>query len=253
MLDPTITKVQYTALLEAMRDGQMGYRKAAEAVGVSPKVAWRAYKEGWPSIAWAKPIEKVIKEDKVKARAAARNDALAITTATPNAPQNQIQVTGLRQSVPPPSDNEIAAARNDVIAARREEGLMVKSTRNHALTLLSRTQKLNRAIEPLVNKAILQIERMSTMGVELDLHDTLQLMAKIGVLSDQAIGIAERSIAIERRVLGEPDDMSGGVGGNMSHEEAIATLHGIRDTLHEALEHGNNLIAIEAGEDSEEE
>ena len=61
------------------------------------------------------------------------------------------------------------------------------------------------------------------------------------------------AITLERRVLGEPDALGGGVGAGMTREEAYATLVGLRDTLAEATTAGTKLLAKEAEETAQDE
>lgn len=246
MPEPTITKEVYDRLLVAMLEHQVGYRKAADMVGCSYKVAYRAYAEGWPSIHWARPIKKVIKERALKTRAEVSQHKLQDT---PQAEKQQIsnELSVVKPTFSAPmTATELAVVKSDVVAARREEGLLVKSSRNHALILVSRTQRLNRALEPLVNRAISQIEVMGRSTENMDVHDTLQLVAKIGVLTQQSIDIAERAITLERRVLGEPEVEGSGIGGDMSPDEALAILHGVQETLTEALTEGEKLAHSES-------
>jgi hypothetical protein len=74
-----ISEQQHRQLLESFRtDPEPGshasYRRAAEAAGVDPRTARRAFKVGWPGV---KPIRELIESEKTLSRAALRREVLA--------------------------------------------------------------------------------------------------------------------------------------------------------------------------------
>tara|TARA_R100000234_G_C4935796_1_gene150610 strand:- start:192 stop:752 length:561 start_codon:yes stop_codon:yes gene_type:complete len=170
-------------------------------------MAKRAYEKGWEKAPWAKPIAIALEEEKIDARslrAKQRTDDFLAKEA-------------MR-----------AAAKNDAVEARAQEGQMVKMARGASLALLGQVLQSLRTVQPLAEELKRAVAEDAKV---LDAKDIFSLLDKVAKLTTQATQTAQSAMRMERLHMGEPEAVLGLELGTLSTDDIHAELAAIETTL----------------------
>ena len=175
----------YDSLVIAYREKPGNHTNAGLVAGCDRRMAKRAWSQGWSRLPWAKPIEQVLKDEQVLARAAvqeARRDEF-------------LEHEAIRQ-----------AAMQEAVDARAEEGRMVRHARSATTELLGQALRAIKAADPFIKRLELssQLE-----AAEMDLPDVLRTLDRIARMTQLAASTAQDAMKLERMHLGQPENLIG--------------------------------------------
>ncbi len=238
----TITHAKYLELLEAFRIHGDNFKAVKDACGVHWNTAKRAWLRGWSdqkSKPWALPIQQVIKDEQVQARAALQREKEATLGDHRVARQDALR-------------DAVAKGFDDLVDSRSKQGKVIRAARENSIASLIVSQKLLKAAIPLSDKIVEELNENNSLTV----FERMRLMRQLGRFASDAIETAQVVEEMERKALGEPDvllEVQHGV--NMTPSEALETLHEMGEVL-KAYDEGAEIegdIDVESNEYSTEE
>jgi hypothetical protein len=186
-------------------------------------MALRGWKQGWPVLQWAEPIERVLDREKLAAQEKARAE----------------EVERARLAARVRDD-----ARDDALKTHEQEGQMVKAARVNVLVLLNATGRLGPALQVLSEQIRQRIETN-----QLDPSEASGLLRNVASAAGQMVKAGQVALQLERLYRGQPTDILGITPTEMSQEEALAELAAGQEEMKRFNRRG--LAVIEGGQSEE--
>lgn len=208
-----IGSVEYDALLEAFREQPGVVRAAARKAGVRPETAHRAWHRGWPDRK-LRPIKELVEQEMLARRAlrAEERDAAAA------AEERDAKASEARRA------QEVERARLDAAASRKEEALLVRTTRRNLMALAGATAQLTDGSLKLAQSLRTRLLEMAATG-QVDVREGVSLIRAIAAATKHGAEAARLVLQMERLLLGEPTEILGLRGaGDLSLEEHLERI-----------------------------
>lgn len=179
-----MTQDLYDSLVLAYREKPGNHSNAGRVAGCDRRMAKRAWETGWERLPWAKPIQAVLRDEQVQARAAIHRDRR----------DEYMREEKLR-----------AEAAAEAAEARAQEGKLVKTSRGSALALLGQTVRALRAAQPFIRS----LEQAGATASDMPPEQALRILDRISRMTANAIQVSKDVMKLERMHLGEPDEVIG--------------------------------------------
>jgi hypothetical protein len=180
-----IDKLLYDALLEAYRIKPANHSHAADYAGCDRRMAKRAYDKGWPKHPWAVPVEQVLHDDNIRARAKRQEMRT----------QDYLE-----------AEDKAEKAKQDATDARAQEGKMVVASRQSALGLIGFSMRLLQSGRPLVERLA---DVITNSPDEFSSKQQLSLLKEISRFTSQSVAVCHEAMRLERLHMGEPEAIVG--------------------------------------------
>lgn len=223
----------YDLLVSAFREHPGEFTVVSKMVGCTRQCATHAWKKGWvPRVVWAKPIWKVLEEEKEAARALVAQKNLSEAE----------EAVLLREK-----------ARREAIEAHAAEGQMVRLARSDATSLLAAVGKLQPSLHRLSEK----LGRMlMDEGEKMTRREAAALLGMLSRTTKEALAAGQVAIELERLHLGAPTQILGVQDvGEMSTDEAVREIEAAAAALKRAkamgLVSGVNEVNVTPVEENE--
>lgn len=188
-----IDKATYDLLLNAFRERPGVYTFAAGKAGVSHKTARRAWTKGWERPTWAKPIEQIVENERMGAR--------AILVAEEKV-KTEEQFREARQA------REQDLARIDAIEERAREAQAIRSAFSSSMTLFANLGLLSKASIEMSKKASEMILEDVKEG-KIAWEKAIQNLYRLGRIGIQASEQLQNAMEMLRLHLGNPQKIVG--------------------------------------------
>jgi len=183
-------------------------------------MAKRGWDEGWPVLAWAEPIRKVIDRELLEAQEKARAE----------------EVERARQAA-----RVKDAARDDATKTHEEEGKLVKVARVNVMALLMASARIGPALQVLAEQVKTTIE-----SGDLSAKDATLLLRNFAGATSMTVKAGQVALELERLHRGDPTAIIGFTPVEMSTEDALRELEEGQAALNRFKRRG--LEVIEGGE-----
>src|SRR5690606_20842548 len=115
----------------------------------------------------------------------------------------------------------------DLVDSRAKQGKVIRAARDNSIASLVISQKMLKAAIPLTDKIVAGLD-----SANLNVFERMRLLRQIGRFAADAVEIAQIVDEMERKALGEPNQIlqvQGGV--TMTLEEAKSTLSEVAEVL----------------------
>lgn len=217
-----ITNELYNALLQSFRQYPAEYARAGRAAACDSRTASRAWHQGWvkQNPNWA-PISKVLEEEQLSARAQMQNQTAVVAEQQRTAESLQMQ-----------AEREKAAA--DALEARGQEAQMVRILRTDVTNQLAAVARLLPGMGKWTQWAAETMKDSDPKSI----RDVTKMMDAISKVTERTATAADRVMAMERRLLGQPEMVVGHVMAEITMEEAVEHIEASARTLEYAREAG---------------
>ena len=214
-----ITKEIYDKLLESFRSHPGEFARAGRAAAVDSRTAKRGLEKGWPkqNSSWV-PISEVLEAEVLATRAHLREVAQ----------RERIPAEAIALQ----AEREKAAA--DALEARGQEAQMVRILRTDVTNQLAAVARLLPGMGKWTQWAA---ETMKTDDPK-SIREVTKMMDAISKVTDRTATAADRVMAMERRLLGQPEMVVGHVMADITMEEAVEHIEASARTLEYARECG---------------
>lgn len=216
MASRVMSRELYEQLLAAFRDNPANLTKASKVTGVGHRFAKRSWEVGWPRIPYARPIQAVLAEEKIKARAEQRK---------------------MEEQLRREQTAEQRKAAEDARIATTQEGQLISAGR---ATVLGLTFSINSML-PSVRQLTQDIAADVTAGKfkgnpEKAVRCLREVASSMRMLTESTVKLVE----VERLVKGEPTSIVGHAStpSEMSLEEAEKTVQRAQSLFALARESG---------------
>lgn len=198
----------YDSLLKAYRIKPENHAHAAKFGGCDRRMAKRAWEKGWDHSPWATPIEQVLKEEQLAARA---EMAKRVET-------DYDKVVEEREK-----------AFAEAVKTRAQEGELVKMSRATAINVLAKGIKLLQTGSILVEtieESLKDMQQAADRGEEMPMHplQAIRLLRQVAGFVNQGVSVGDAAMRLERLRLGEPEQILGIQDADMSVEDALAEI-----------------------------
>lgn len=231
------TRELYDALVAAFREKPMQFSHASRQARVTHRCAKRAWLEGWPGYDWARPIQHVLEEERVVARATLEEQQRLIEAQKNVAAQHALSLASIASQV----EEEREKAKLDSARSHANEAQMCRIAQANSLQLMAFTTKL-------MSGALVVGEKVKQILLKTD--ETASIKTAMGVLKDisfiarQAIEVGKVTMELERIHLGQPThvirhEME------MTYEDAVAELEKGTAALQRAKDMSLSALGVE--------
>jgi hypothetical protein len=216
-----LTRELYDSLVIAFREAPGNASFAARRALCERRMAKRGWEIGWPQYPWAKPIKRVLENEKIDAMAQARMATVRAQEA---------------------AEAERDAARQEAIDAKKQEHQMLKAARGDVLAALVLAAELVPSMRA-VAQAVAAACRSPGNGPDgkplppaIPAPAAMGLLTRHATLIQKAVGAAEAVIQLSRLERGAstvnvglsaPDE-------DLSMEDALEELEAIEEVLRTA-------------------
>jgi len=173
----------YDRILTLMRERGPSFKPLARELGCDFKTVRKAYLVGWPRLG-LRPIREVLDEEVKATRAALATESLAEAAVA----------------------RDTALVRADVVESRVAEARMVRAARESTITFLESLRSLTVVATKLAKKAE---ELIDTTKIEP--KEAIGLLREIGTTLRSAMDASASVQAMDKKLLGEPDQVVGHV------------------------------------------
>ncbi len=224
MSNRRITREFYDKLVEAYRSNPSNHSNAATHALCDRRTARRGWEKGWSSgrnpLPWAGPICDLIAEEQTIARARVLDER--------------------KRAMEPIVDGELQThydrekAAQEAIDARKQEAQMIRLVRADVTNELASVARMLPGIQKWAQKAAEQLQTQDPDNPAA----AVKLMEGLARITDNLSGAADRCMAMERRLLGEPEQVVGVMLPDMSFDDAVRHLEAGHRTLERAREMG---------------
>jgi hypothetical protein len=212
-----IEKATYESLMGELRE-EVNFARAARAAQVSIPTARRAYYKGWDKYPWARPIQRVLEEEKTLARAALQREIEAARKA---------------------HEDVAGQARRQAIESYAEEGKMVRVARNFMGRMAVPIDKALGYAPELVD-----IIRNGLMTGQIDADKAMRHLALIERLVTSWNEGLHNVMQMERLHLGKPEQIIGlTTDAPLTREDAERKIDAARTALDRMRARGLSIVS----------
>ena len=204
-----MTQDLYDSLVLAYREKPGNHSNAGRVAGCDRRMAKRAWDSGWTRLPWAKPIQALLRDEQIRARAAIQKDRR----------EEYMREEQLR-----------ADAAAEAADARAQEGKLVKTSRGSALALLGQTVRALRAAQPFIRS----LENAGANAADMPPEQALRILDRISRMTANAIQVSKDVMKLERMHLGEPDKVIGVKLQGVETSDLLGELRAIETVLQRA-------------------
>lgn len=212
-----ITREFYDALVEAYREQPSNHSNAATHAVCDRRTARRGWEIGWSNgrnpLPWAGPISQLIAEEQTIARARVLDER--------------------KRAMEPVVDGELQThydrekAAQDAIDARKQEAQMIRLVRADVTSELASVARMLPGIQKWAQSAAEQLMAKNPDNP----REAVKLMESLARVTDNLSGAADRCMAMERRLLGEPESVVGVMLPDMNMTDAVRHIEAGSRTL----------------------
>ncbi|KKN72207.1 hypothetical protein LCGC14_0413440 [marine sediment metagenome] len=219
-----ITREFYDKLVEAYRENPSNHSNAATHALCDRRTARRGWEKGWSAgrnpLPWAGPISQLIAEEQTIARARVLDERKRAMEPIVDA---ELQTS---------YDREKAASQ--AIDARKQEAQMIRLVRAGVTNELASVARMLPGIQKWAQVAAEQLSETQPDNPAA----AVKLMEGLARITDNLSGAADRCMAMERRLLGEPESIVGLRLPDMSMDDAVRHIEASQRTLARARSMG---------------
>lgn len=200
-----ITNQMYDKLLESFRAYPGEYARAARAAGCDPRTAARGWRLGWvkQNKAWA-AISAVIEQEQLSARARVQEATAA-------------EADRARTAIAIDEAADRDKAKADAIEARGQEAQMVRLLRADVTQTLA---SVARTLPGMQKWATAVAKQMNERDPN-DIREATRMLEALSRVTERVAAAADRCMAMERRLLGQPEQVVGLALPEITLDEAI--------------------------------
>jgi hypothetical protein len=212
-----ITREFYDKLVEAYRSNPSNHSNAATHALCDRRTARRGWERGWSDgrnpLPWAGPICDLIAEEQTIARARVLDER--------------------KRAMEPIVDGELQThydrerAAQEAIDARKQEAQMIRLVRADVTNELASVARMLPGIAKWAQAAAAQLQEKNPDSPAA----AVKLMEGLARITDNLSGAADRCMAMERRLLGEPEQVVGVMLPDMSMADAVRHIESGQRTL----------------------
>ena len=203
-----ITKGFTERMVAAFREEGQNYARVAAIMKCDSRTAKRGWTKGWEYLS-CPPIKDLISSEQAHARTAVQNSWLG-------------KASEERMDSKAKADyEELKAARGlaakDAVESRKEEAQMVRLLRTDTIATIGSIARLLPGIQKWAKKANEQLLEADPKNV----GEALSIIDKAAKVIERVAGAADKVMAMERRLLGQPEQLVGVVMPELSLDEAL--------------------------------
>lgn len=228
-----VTAESYQRMLDLYRkqqlEGKINHSRIALELGIPISTCRKGYSKGWSNREGfsneGKPIEKVLLEEAIHARAALRREDGTSEELSAQAVLDNLKLANL-------------VAVSDVTESRKVQGKMIKVSRQNSRQLLAFTSLMIQASAPILKQ---MKETLETR--KLDLQSQMRLMKDIAGFAKTATEVAMMTEKMEAACLGDPQAILSLIetddSDDMSEEGCIEQIERVQLALQRSKDDGN--------------
>ena len=212
-----ITREFYDKLVEAYREQPSNHSHASTHASCDRRTARRGWERGWSDgrnpLPWAGPISQLIAEEQSIARSRILDER--------------------KRALEPVVDGELQSsydrekAASDAIESRKQEAQMIRLVRADVTNELASVARMLPGIAKWAQSAAEQLQAKNPDNPAA----AVKLMEGLARITDNLSGAADRCMAMERRLLGEPEAIVGHRLPDMSMDDAVRHIESGHRTL----------------------
>lgn len=213
-----LTKGMVKRMEEAFREYGDNYSKVARVCGIDRRTAKRGWELGWEYME-VRPIKETMLAEQNQARIVVANSSRS--HAAQDLENSRIKAEYEEMKA------ERSLAAKDALESRKEESQMVRLLRSDTIASLAAIARMLPGMQKWAKEAGTLLMESSPKNAA----EALAIMDKTSKVVERVASAADRVMAMERRLLGQPEQIVGVAMPELSMEEALEHLEASDRTL----------------------